>query len=566
MKFHRALGLGMIVSGIVTAGGLEAADLSWSNTGAGTHDWMTGTNWAGGNPPDSPETDRIVIRPTTSSSPQTVRFNVSGTQTLQGGMLLNPNGSNSPLTLNLDQNTLIFDGGALEIFRENSTALNSSLTISNGRVQLGTEANAAEFLVGLNSVYNSTMPNMKWVVFDSTAILDTKNLSAFTLVTGDDRVQSLGLDLSAATLADGKLAVNGNLRVVYKGAGLVSSPRTWIGLLKLPTAGDYAVEVGGNLEVAVNLKQPHASNGIIGTAQASLDLGGGEEASIEVGGSLILGHGDRATAAVVNLPDALDLSVGSESVRGGVIYAGYKDRSQGTTGSNSDGDTSGTLVSAGGTFAAYATDLRVGQNTRAGGSATGVLDFSAAELSVLDVSGDAFIGVGVEAVGMLLLRDGAATVANLTLGDSTAETDSVLGLNGTLFEVRESLSLGSLGQVNVTVGADSAGLDLLSSDPLDFTLASGAQILVTFTGAAGGEDIWGLRMAGADVEQLNLLQGYLSDGRLVATGLFGGQAVLFQDGAHTYFGLQAIPEPGTVLLLAAGGLLIALFGPRLRKN
>lgn len=278
-----------------------------------------------------------------------------------------------------------------------------------------------------------------------------------------------------------------------------------------------------------------------------------------VGTDFILGQGDNASGEFQNLPDTFHLTVGSPGERG-VGFIAYNDRQQGDAGNN---PTTASIVSNGGTLELYFSEWRVGQNTidtgdpLTSGSAVGTFDFSAADLNVLDISGDAFIGVGVNAEGDVRLSGGDATSQNLTLGDAAIGSSGRLDLNGTVWTIQDTLTIGATGRANLELGLTSAGFDLTSDEAFKFDIATGGVIDASFEELV---QVWAVRMLG---DQTALFEQYVGDGRLLASGTYGSYAEVFFDGTHTTFGI--IPEPGSALLtlLALTGLL---FGNRRRHR
>lgn len=547
-----------VLSGLFISAHIASGQYIWTNNGSsGTpKPWEDPGNWDTNGVPNNPATQEVRFDGT-SGAIYTVQLNSD--KTLEAGMLVVAGTSTTPhITMDLNENSLIFSGGSL-IMNPRSTGNTASrtlLTFRNGVVQLGTGstgATASSLVLGLDgdAIAGSVTDTIR-MVFDDGSTLNTANTSHIHVASSDNtRLQNITLDLSEANLVSGTqektLAVTGNIAIGERTNTAAASNRNRYGTLRLGVLEH--LQVGGSLIVG----QSARTNNVATTEnRGELHLSTSEDQetmNMSIGDDLRIGVG-ASSEGTIHTPDTLNIAIGSETTRGGAIYTGYKH----VTTSTAQGNAEGTFVTKGGNISAYITELRVGQNNHAtDGTATGTLDFSASDLDILNISGDAVIGQGLGGVGVLKLKGGEASSSNLVVGNSTGvSTDSVLELQGTTWSVTNTLHVGATGDITITLGENSiGGIDLLSSTASDFTIATGGSITVIFGEQTASETIWGVRMAG---DQLSLFEQYLEDDLFIGAGTYGSQASVFKDEEFTYFGVIPEPSTGALLLLSLLGI------------
>lgn len=560
--------------------------------------WTDSANWLGGVSPSENEEALVLFRTTSSVNNQfyDVVLDIEGPeQVLRGGLHFDVVG-NALRTVALDLNgkRLVIDGEKLVISGTASTA-RTAVRFYDGTLQLGTTENSASLRLGIEHANaNETFT----VEFGDSSVLDTYNTRDILVSAVDfsesyadwdsNRARRYILDLSQATLrsqeqlgalaATGKLAVGESAhRLPHASIGGETQGRLVLGEVSLVQSAD----------LVVGEQQRRSSNGSLNGGNAVVRnvtgiLGFANETystpiELKVQDSLRIGVGDYANGGihkrqmVTEIDDddneilvevlsdapAMNVTVGSEAQRG-IILVGYKNQSHGggQYAELDNGVTSGSFVTQGGSFNAWLTELRIGQNTetREGGSTTGILGFGNSELGVLDIDGDAIIGQGLRAVGTLSLKSGLARSNDLIVGDTSGtEEVSLLSLNGTTWEVENVLLVGVNGRVEIAVDGTSSGLDFLLDDSSSLLIQEGGVIDVRFDQAPDVGHLWGLRMSG---DHKDYLESFLGEG-LVASGVFGESAIVFTDGGYTYYGITAIPEVSTIslLMLTAGGIL-----------
>ncbi|HWL52253.1 MAG TPA: PEP-CTERM sorting domain-containing protein [Chthoniobacteraceae bacterium] len=553
------------------------AQLYWNATGPGPHDWSDTANWVDDtDEPTAPlapvESRKIYFGASpgaTAANSYTVRLDAEGgSQTLEGGMVFsgNASGSGTTVTMDLNDQSLILNGGELGWWREAATQYggNTIRFEGGGTLRVGAVL-AASIDLGRRyasfSTANQTTNNT--LVVGAGTTFDTANTSnIWVAANGENFHHNYTLDLQAATLRSGSQA--DTLKVANTiGAGVALATATngnssKNGVIRLGNLS--LLEIGNDLILGQsNENKTGYSYG--GTYQGELVFSptqGTTPVTVRIGRDLRLGVEENSTG-VISTPEVMHLSVGSAETRGGKILVGHRAIVKTVA---AERDAVGSLVAKGGSFNAYIEELSVGFNANThetegestAGTATGTLDFSSAELGVLDISGSARVGVGREAVGTLLLAGGEARSASLTVGNaSLTAARSTLGLDETLWSVSGDFLLGELGDVHISLGSQPAGLEVEGS----FLIADGGVMTVDFSSLGGEGFLWALKLAG---EQQSLLEGYLLDGQLAGTGEYASLATVVQDGGYTYYGIAAIPEPGTYVLLFGGTLLGLAFG------
>lgn len=534
----------------------QAADVTWNKNTNGTYDWSTPANWVSSIAPDDPIQDGNVLFTLNAASTQAYTVKLDrAVQTLRGGLNFNVNVTNpGVLTFDLNENRLVIEGGALT-FSVNSTGVNHApLHFVNGSLELGTESYSASLVVGIGGPGNQQSEGFRMVVGADAVetIFNSVNLNNIEVTANTANYkQVFTLDLSNAKFYAGEeedtLKVNGSIRVGESLAPSVSNNRGKDGLLLLGKVS--TIEIGEELSVGINARTTVSPTGQVGKGVVQFHAEGPEEVALHIGKSLKLGVGPDSDGSIANLPTALDLRVGSAAtplVDRGVIHVGYLNQN-----ASRAGNAKGTLVSEGGNFSAWLTELRVGENlsTHTNSSANGTLDLSESTLGTLDISGAAVIGKGRAAVGTLSLKDGAASSASLTVGTATSPASrSVLSLDGTTWAT-DTLIVGEFGDIVLTLSTQTeGGIDILTDNDAAFTINGAGKVTVHF----GDASLWGIRMAG---DHVTLMQGYVTAGSLIGAG-----GSVFKDDTYTYFAI--IPEPSTMFLLMLGGVVVMAFKRR----
>ncbi len=177
-----------------------------------------------------------------------------------------------------------------------------------------------------------------------------------------------------------------------------------------------------------------------------------------------------------------------------------------------------------------------------------------------------YTGVWQNSQGYVYLSQVEGSIGgSLKVGDTAAGSEGLLELHGTHLEVAGDVSIYDTGSIRVFVPDVAAGLSLLETSSLG--IGSGASYDIRFAenpaaglllGSADNHDAihYGLKWSGDHVDALTAasLTGKLTwDDTTYLTGPFSGSAGIFFDaGANaTYVGFYVVPEPSTLVLLAA---------------
>lgn len=563
MKYGMVLKMVMIAKGVLTFGVLlhfgasAQAQHIWGNLSGVDRLWEDAENWEDDNLPFNPALQEVRFSLSISGTSRTV--NLGSDQMVNAGLLVNTSSSNTArFFFNLGGNTLTISGSNL-LFSHGSNGSSGTplaTTFENGTVQLGTAGagNAASLIInrtgsyggGDNPIITRFLPGSTLNTFNTTSIEVAANNANYG--------HRFTLDLSAATLVSGAeantLKVNEDIQAGVLVGGNTRAYKS--GLIQLGVVEH--VNIGQDLILGQSGRTAEGVAYATGELQFATQS---QAANLTIGRDLRLGVGANATGTITNQPDSLNVAIGTDTMRGGVLYVGYKNL---TVVDSDPVSSTGNFVTKGGVFSAYITELRVGQNNDSAnaGQATGTLDFSASTLTTLDISGDAIIGQGQDAEGILRLSGGEARSSTLLVGHGVTGTRgarSELSLNGTSWVVEDALLVGSLGDIHITLASGGlGGLDLGSDASLAFDLtsiAAGGKITVVF---AEDTPAWGIRAEG---NKLAVFEQYLNNGGFVAIGDFGNLVSVWTEGGYTYYGV--IPEPASavlgmaILILAAGG-------------
>ncbi len=557
---------------------VEAA-LQWNRHTNGTYSWSTGTNWMNGTAPGLAEDQEIILKDTTSTTTSTsiaILLDIEeDEQILTGGLTFTGyNNWSNPFTLNLDLNEkrLILDGGRLSFIRESGTSVKSNtLAFTNGTLQVGTASHAATIDLGRNYASSgvSTAAQANVLKVGIGATFDSVNIDSLHIASNlSNFTHQYTFDLSEATLVSGtqertlkvanSISIGAALQTSFNGSNKKQGELK-LGDLSLLQTNDLAV--GQSLEVTAIETLDRTSTGILRFAANQTTA-----LEMNVTRDFRIGVGKNAIGEVLDAPQELHLTVGTALTpvnERGVLFVGYKNLS-GTTFNRTKDTTSGKFVAQEGSFNAYLRELKVGVNDYTVGTVEGILDLSEMDLGRLEVTGDAVVGRGVDAVGHLALSGGTVASSNLVLGTATQGVDpdftltrSSLSLDNTLWTIDGTLTIGAMGDLELRLGSGLAGLDI----GLALDLQSGGTLAIHFDANASESVLWGLRIAG---DHETLLNGYIGSDRLLALGEFGSQAFVFKDDQYTYYGIVAIPEPATLALCSLG--LLGILALRLRRR
>ncbi len=565
----------------------------WNNHATGAHLWSNPDNWVHYNEddlarehpitgtPGNPESGLIqfIRNGAPGQSSYTVVMDTEGDQRIAGGILLNKTGTTSlgTLTLDIDENRLIVDGSSVFVYPSSSSSGHRTVAIvTNGTLRLG-DTHSASLILGESGTAAGSTTNVITTKFTGSSVLDTANTSNISISSsiGSTRINNMRLDLADAKLISGSLdhtlSVTQSIAIGYvaSGAGYTRKGEMNLGVLSTLSIGQDLV-LGHTNRTSSTLdgetgKPVYDTAGVLTFSEAEAQ----GAVTMNIGRDLRIGVGAAATGEIQHLPDELHLKIGSDAARGGVVHVGYKQVTQAAAVGNSIGS----FVSNGGTLEAYLTEFRVGQNANTAenpfNNAQGTFDFRASTLSVLNITGDAVIGLGTNAVGTVWLHGGEASSLNLTVGSTMTNTGSPIGrsllnLDGTQWTVSEVLTIGPNGDLRIQLAADgSGGLDLLSEQTSFFTIEEGGLLSIRFDDLPEGEMVWGLRMAG---DQTLLFENYLESHRIAGTGTYGNAAGIFTYNGYTYYGIAAIPEPETWGLILSAGVLLLVSSRRKAKK
>lgn len=559
--FTHTLKISLILSCLTT---LMNAQLEWNRFGTDSYLWTDSQNWLNGEFPGANEMSDILITNVNLGQFQTLSIvlNTGAPQVLRGKMEFQFFSSHRYLpVMDLQGESLIFDGGMLGIKADTATA-GQTVTFQNGTVVLGTVGmggNTASLNLGSDMIAGFASAVDVRMIFAAGAILDTANTAKIQITSNNFNYrQNYTLDLSSADLVSGgyenKISMDSLEVAWFQGAGRTAGRHSEGTLILGASAQEIEVRQDFVLGVSTKTAGDASTTGILEFIPA---LSG--ERTLSVGRSLLIGVGDRAIGEVENVPSGLNLYVGSELVAEGdrgVLHIGYNHVTQG---SYNSGDTRGTLVGGEGAVKIYVTEMRVGNRTSdygttTNGSATGILDLRDSNLEVLDIRDSVIIGEGLNARGEVWLKGGEASSRDLFVGRASGETTgrSLLNLDGTHWIVEEKLEVGALGDIVIRPALSSGGLDLDSDQVGDFSILEGGTITILFDQMPESDSMWGIRVRG---DYMPLFNSYLENGRLQGVGEYAALADIYLDSGYTYYGLQAIPEPGVFVLLT--GILIS---------
>jgi len=185
-----------------------------------------------------------------------------------------------------------------------------------------------------------------------------------------------------------------------------------------------------------------------------------------------------------------------------------------------------------------------------------------------DADADVTVGLARVQGGTLNLLSGTASATDLIVlsGSLSREAGAAYDV-GTLFLqsaamnflAGDSLSLLTLGgSATFVTGTSLAALDLQDLSIIDPT----AQLILgSFDGTDSAVNGWGLKVSGNLESQI---LGYVADSQIVGSAA-QGLSVIYSDSTNATY-VTAVPEPSTLALVAAGGLVVGWQAVRRRRR
>ena len=498
----KSIGLraGVVLAALVAAASIACgATINWSSNGL-TDNWSEGENWDALAPPGTADTATFGDVGAVADDSVT---NIVDQAFSIGGLDVTATAGNHKISLN--GNTLLIDGRVDVGYR----SLTKTTRIVNGTLQIGTEAAARDMYIGGSGNWQ----DYEGFIGSAYLLISGVSLSAYL----NDWCVGYGnwINIPIATVdLQGATAPVLRTNTLTVGTG---NPGSY-GAIKLSSSmglTDFRIKRAMTLAITA------------GTAQIG-DPGN----SWKLPPGVSLTFGDWGTTRC-------DVEIG----RG-----------------NNDYTTDGRIVaSSGGTLTAYwgAVKLAQHQGTNQSygeaGSSTATLDFSAMSSATVDATNIEISALPPMATpgghndgrGLLSLPAGTATVGSIIVAhpdvnDTNADPTmkGELRLNGTVFTVTGSMTVGPRGTVTATIKGSPAGLDLAS----EATLADTGKIHIVFQQADPNpaELYWGLRWAGN--HQTDLL-GLKNDGKLTwdDTPIGGGVNIVYMaDSDTTYVAVAAV--------------------------
>ena len=488
-----------------SASSRETGAVVWSGGDPiGRRQWIWGANWIGGNAPANPTQADVFFMLDGSSTDETITNELEDDWAVGKLRFRTPEGStatNIRHTTDLAGYTLTAGhlwisqyGGGGNLGNGGSVGV----TINNGTLQIGSEQAKGDLLVSNAVWYNA----------------------AAELIFG-----------TGVTLRP-------YLRNMYVGENADQAP-----------AGEAAIDFGS---ASIENNELKAENVRISTGKrtAAIKLYAGNQVErIEVSGSLKIGDGAAASGRFGD-PALTDVDGNWKLAPNTHVRVGTDENTRGELiiGRSTLAGAYGALVmSEGGSFNAYLTDLQVGTKLASSGywqSRHAFLDLRSVASFSLDAQnvkiGPAAAVKSDAARAEVRLPAGLAKVSNLQVGHpSTANNCSaLLQLAGTTTQVSGQTDVGDSGTILIEVGGTSSGLDLAAGAGLtvqDGALpANNGKIRIVFSTPSASGLYWGLRWEGDHAADLQALADV---GKLTwdDTALPGG-ASIFTQGGFTMLG------------------------------
>ena len=494
----------LLTSATTTASIPTIDNVVWAGRAAPILTWSKGANWLGFQPPENPTAGSITFGDTGVSTTGAVTNTMNPDWQTGGLYVVSKAGTHKT---DLGGNTLIVDGD----LRVGYKVKTSDYTVTNGTLQVGTELLPRKFWVGMIDRYDGAPATGTMTVTGTFGGYFTD----FIVAQGGEAQYTYGtLDLQNATIAGGKLKAN-NFRV--------GAVKCAYGDLKLSeTCGLTDIE-------AVNEFRVGGCEGGHGAVKARIGIpaSGNDPWKLPTNVNITLGQWDTTRCQT---------AIGSDTTWG---------------------STDGRLIStSGGDFSGYLSTLSIGRHSNGtDGPAYGVLDIRAMNSVAINAAsiemasnapaGDDFRNAGK---GYIYLPAGTVVTDKLALVHpdmpKAYPTEGIVELNGTVFAVNQTLTIGPAGTVNTHVKGKSAGLDL----SIFVTPVVNGAINIFFdqdpdVGETG--EYWGLRWEGDHFVELNTLK---TAGKLAWTldPAVTGTASFFFDGTFTYVSVKEEWPPTAV--------------------
>jgi len=341
-------------------------------------------------------------------------------------------------------------------------------------------------IVGLSvDLFSQTQDNFTTDLVGNTLTVNTLNLlraapstvTGTLTITGDPgsllhvtTAMTIGSSTASSAIvfdATMTLAADAALQV---GVGIGSRAPLFIGYSTVnntTTGGTASLTAGDEFNGHItNLSVGHRTTGPGGTITnltGELDLSAVTVPGVlDVSGDFLLGQG-KSTAGTLKVSDAVDVKIGSDSVRGGQLVVG----------NGLSLPAPSELLLGTGDFHAYVTNVTVGRGPSPG---VATLDASNVSAGILNISGNVSVGERVTSAGAMnatvVLGDGVDAVigsatsrSNVLIGDGASGAASVQAGSGLFTAYLNNLTVGVSHASGVVTG--SLGLSAISGGLLD---------------------------------------------------------------------------------------------------
>jgi len=368
---------------------LAAQNYVWSGAG-GDDSWGTDANWEGDTAPAASFMGQASFSTNDAGGINTVEQNRTITGTLGSlteGLFYNIGGGGTNLdhTTDLDGNTLVLNGGSLQVGYDTT---NSSAIIQNGTLRLG-ETAATDIYVGVAKGATVWRTNNHLRVTGAIDAANLRNVRVGYNGYGNGPGAHGRIDWSGATIRSGSdintLRLSGDLDVCIGGGALV--PRNYRGELLLPASLE-------SLDVR-DLRVGYDRSSL-----GTLDFGTGSAlTNLAVRGDFRLSDAS-GRGEIVNLPENLDITVGTTGGASSMNIAWYHYSAYDVN------TTTATLAPVGGHFVGRLAELYVGFNYSGNtGDQTGLLDLSQTLVQIGDEVNK--VKVNTLSIGSRLYPNGA---------------------------------------------------------------------------------------------------------------------------------------------------------------
>jgi len=360
-------------------------------------------------------------------------------------------------TVDLSQNILKVNGNVTVNSTSGGDTPHAKATFTNGTLQIGTSAGAQNITIGTGwgAYRTGTLAFGAGTTFDA-------NIATLTIGEGDGGRGYL--DLRGANIAGGVLKAD---------------------TIKFGTGGNGA---RSNRSMHIYLDDTTTISEI---QTRYLYMAMYQCANVRIGNP---NDGDM-------LPPNVSVTIGSQEARGGLRM-----------GRNAWVTVDTRLVAkSGGIFTAWLTEMNIG-GTEWGGTSIAVLDIDAMDSVMIDCNGSFLMPYGTNSANNLdaqcMLPRGTVTTQTMKIGvPNNSGNGARLWLNGTVFTVLDTATIGVKGKVYSNVAGFSGGLDIAEGDKL--SVADGGLISVMFDTEQDASEsgfYWGLRWKGKRDADLRMLK------------------------------------------------------------